>query len=137
MIYVLRLVTGDEIVCDVESLDMTSDEIVVQDPMEIVSSDGSGAMYLRSSLMLSDEDYLIIPTSKIVYSYPPSEPLVRYYRLASMMYQDRVVPVVNEQLNKSSEVIEDAYFPQEDEEYEDAMNLLRDLLKNCKKRDLN
>lgn len=136
MIYVLRLVTSDEIVCSVDTLDMTSDELVVQDPMEIISGD-EGTMYLRSTLMLGDDDYLVIPTSKIVYSYAPSKALVRYYHLAVRMYDEQVRPVINEQVNKSANVIEDAYAEQDEVSDQAAMDLLKGILKKFNKKDLN
>lgn len=137
MIYVLRLVTGDEVVCELEALDMSSDELVIQDPMEIVSSE-NGSMYLRSMLMLSNDDYLVIPTTKIVYSYTPSKSLVRYYNLSVKMYYDHVMPVVDKQIAKSAQTIEDAYKDEiQDDGTEQAMDLLRGLLKKYDKRDLN
>lgn len=136
MIYTIRLVTGDEIVCEAEgNLDFTSKEIVVQNPMEIISSD-EGSMYLRSPLMLSDDDYLTIPTNKIVYTYLPSKALTRYYYWATKMYDDQVKPVVNKSVMKSADTIEQAYEVDE-EETNEAMKALRGLLSKYNRKDLN
>lgn len=140
MEYVIRLTTGDEVVCNTEVLDLTSEDVIIYNPMEVISG-REGTMYLRSLLMLSDETFFVIPSSKIVYTYTPSKALIAYYHQACRLFEDKVRPVVEEQIINSTNSIIDQYENNDEvddtEVTSDAMKTFYEMIKNINKKDLN
>lgn len=84
MILVIKLISGEEIIGELESVPDTQ-FYNISNPMSIVDGYdeyGTITMKLRDAMLLSDETLITIPEKSVITYYPASEIMIKYYRKA-------------------------------------------------------
>jgi len=101
MIRHLKLVSGEELVCDVFDDEVDSDEIAIRHALKIVSKIQNGYKYytFKAFMVFQDDPdaFTIIRDGAIIgYAEPPKELLVEYKKALQEMYDMKTESSYNE-----------------------------------------
>jgi ribosomal protein L31E len=115
MIYVFKLISGEEIIGALDSEDETSKNNVeyfnITGPMTIVDGyDGYGAvtMKLRDSMLLSDEEFITIPCKSVITYYSASKIMIEYYKKAIIFAREFTKKKIERQIKEATEELNEA-----------------------------
>lgn len=111
IIVVLRLITGDEIIGQIECEDneefMNLEALELFDPMWVVPAE-FGSMKLRDALMLSDDvNSLMFYSDDVITAYSPSKSFIMYYTNASKYAKEITRPSINLQIETAAAELKD------------------------------
>ena len=119
IIVVLRLITGDEVIGQIECEDseefMSLEALELFDPMWVVPAE-FGSMKLRDALMLSDDvKSLMFYSDDVITAYSPSKSFVTYYNNASRYAKEVNRPSINLQIETAADELKQMIY--EEKEY--------------------
>lgn len=120
MILIFKLTDGQEIIGDIgENLLTTAEYYTIVDPMTIMDSTaymeeaGYGGMRLRDTLLLSDDDSIVIPSKFCITTYNPSQSLVSYYTKARLYYKKYTKKDIDRQIEEAAADMEQSIHERE------------------------
>lgn len=120
MILIFKLTDGQEIIGDIEeNLLTTAEYYTIVDPMTIMDSTaymeeaGYGGMRLRDTLLLSDDDSIVIPSKFCITTYNPSRSLVSYYTKARLYYKKYTKKDIDRQIEEAAADMEQSIHERE------------------------
>lgn len=120
MILIFKLTDGQEIIGDIEeNLLTTAEYYTIVDPMTIMDSTaymeeaGYGGMRLRDTLLLSDDDSIVIPAKFCITTYNPSQSLVSYYTKARLYYKKYTKKDIDRQIEEAAADMEQSIHERE------------------------
>lgn len=104
MIYIYKLITGEEVIGDSNDSDNLTEYHNIENPMTFMDmSDQTGvtSFKLVNSLMLSSEELLTVHKKNVVAWYRPSEMMEEYYRKAVVYSAKHTEPAVDRMLEQA------------------------------------
>jgi hypothetical protein len=117
MILIFKLTDGQEIIGDIEeNLLTTAEYYTIMDPMTIMDSTaymeeaGYGGMRLRDTLLLSDDDSIVIPSK---FCITTSQSLVSYYTKARLYYKKYTKKDIDRQIEEAAADMEQSIHERE------------------------
>lgn len=111
-VQVVKLTSGDEIIGDVSLQEVSRrvgtvsgmmDVVIIKSPMSIVGDDGEYALRLRNTLLLSDDDKIIVDLQHVIMIYGASTAMVKYYHTALEYANTYTKPMVAGQIEYSTQ----------------------------------
>jgi hypothetical protein len=115
MIYVFKLISGEEIIGAFDDDDETPDKDMefynIACPMSIVDGYdeyGGVTMKLRDTMLLSDDNLLSIPNTAIITYYPASKIMIEYYKKAIIFAKKYTKKKIERQIKEATEQLEEA-----------------------------
>jgi hypothetical protein len=114
MIYVFKLISGEEIIGAFESDDELSKNDVeyynIATPMVIIDEYdefGSATMKLRDAMLLSDEELMSLPSKTVMTYYPVSKIMADYYEKAVVFAKQYTKKKINRQIKDASDQLDE------------------------------
>lgn len=112
VIQVVKLASGDEIIGTVyvkqemrfvDEVGERYSGVHIENPMSIVGDDGEYALRLRNTLLLSDDDKIIVDLQHVIMIYGASTAMVKYYHTALEYANTYTKPMVAGQIEYSTQ----------------------------------
>ncbi len=120
MILIFKLMDGQEIIGQIEESLLTTPEFyTIMNPMSIMDSTsymeeaGYGGMRLRDTLLLSDDESIIMPSKFCITTYNPSKSLVDYYTKARLYYRKYTKKDIDKQIEEAAADMEQSIHERE------------------------
>jgi hypothetical protein len=110
MIYIFKLISGEELIGAFDSED-TTEFYNIASPMTIVDGIdeyGGVIMKLRDGMMLSDESLMSIPKKSVITYYEASKVMDAYYQKAIVYAKQYTKKKIERQIKEATEQLDDA-----------------------------
>lgn len=113
MIYVFKLISGEEFIGAFDSGDETPKNVEfynIASPMAIVDGYddyGSVTMKLRDGMLLSDESLMTIPSKAMMTYYPASKVMVEYYQKAIVFASQYTKKKIERQIKDATQQLDE------------------------------
>jgi hypothetical protein len=110
MIYIFKLISGEELIGAIDSED-TTEFYNIASPMTIVDGIdeyGGVIMKLRDGMMLSDESLMTIPKKSVITYYEASKVMDTYYQKAIVYAKQYTKKKIERQIKEATEQLDDA-----------------------------
>jgi hypothetical protein len=110
MIYIFKLISGEELIGAIDSED-TTEFYNIASPMTIVDGIdeyGGVIMKLRDGMMLSDESLMTIPKKSVITYYEASKVMDTYYQKAIVYAKQYTKKKIERQIKEATQQLDDA-----------------------------
>jgi hypothetical protein len=114
MIYVFKLISGEEFIGELENDDENPSNTVefynIISPMVIVDGYdeyGTVTMKLRDGMLLSDEDFMTIPSKAMMTYYPASKAMTEYYEKEILFAKNYTKKKIERQIKDATQELDD------------------------------
>lgn len=110
MIYIFKLVSGEELIGPLDS-DDTTEFYNIASPMTIVDGFdeyGGVIMKLRDGMMLSDENLMSLPNKSVITYYEASKVMNTYYQKAIVYAKEYSKKKIERQIKEATEQLDEA-----------------------------
>lgn len=106
MIIIVKLITGEEVIGEIENNQLTYEEYYnIINPMVVTNArddQGYVGMRLRDFLILSKDDVLTLPSKHVIAAYRPSDAMTEYYIKASYYSINYTKPLIDDQIKNAT-----------------------------------
>lgn len=129
MVQIVITTTGDEIIGELNHQLTNVENHYIMNPMYIVGRRdeyGTNAMRLRSVLLLSDDEHILIPKRYVVATYSPSKMMEEYYIKAVEFDKKHGRPEINGQIEAAIVSLE-SFTKEEDDRMKSLSTLITKL----------
>jgi ribosomal protein L31E len=114
MIYVFKLISGEEFIGELESDDENPSNTVefynIISPMAIVDGYdeyGTVTMKLRDAMLLSEESLMTIPSKAMMTYYPASKSMTEYYQKAIVFAKNYTKKKIERQIKEATQQLDE------------------------------